>query len=262
MDIQIRHIPDTADKWEVVRAISLVVHDQSFVEEMRTNGIQLVKGNMPLESMNFKVDLDMDENRGLRNKTTGTLSLCHWRIGELFLNRVSTDLPARVQGKKIKFHRKPQRPISDKAREKAKQTADLLEKTRFIDPAMQEKRETISSHLRDGFTTVRAMHVGFILKEGKAKIFSSEFKVQRYGQLWIEYDQKVFRILVRVSPPSSLLYHALKFSLSSESPRWTKIFGASSSHLTTSRDSDWEKTTEIHVSLHCHLYTLTLDSRF
>jgi hypothetical protein len=201
MEIQIRHIPDTADKWEVVRAISSVVHDQSFIEGMRNDGIQLVKGNMPLESMNFNVDLDMDENRGLRNKTTGTLLLCHWRIGELFLDRVSTDLPVRVQGKKIKFHIKTRRRASDKLKEKTKQMADLLEKTRFIDPGMREKRETISEHLRDGFTTVRALHVGFILKEGKTKIFSSEYQVQKYGQLWIEYDQKVFRILVRVSPP-------------------------------------------------------------
>ena len=201
MEIQIRHIPDTADKWEVVRAISSVVHHQSFIEEMRNDGIQLVKGNMPLESMNFDVDLDMCENRGVRNKTTATLLLCHWRIGELFLNRVSTDLPARVQGKKIKFHMKSRGRVSGKDRERIKKMADLLEKTRFIDPAMQEKRDKISYHLRDGFTTVRALHVGFILKEGKTKIFSSEYKDQRYGQLWIEYDQKVFRILVRVSPP-------------------------------------------------------------
>ena len=195
MEIQIRHIPDTADKWEVVRAISSVVHNQSFIQDVENARVQLVKGNMPLECMNFDVDLDMCENRGVRNKTTGTLLLCHPKIGELFLRRVTTDLPARVQGKKIKFHMKARGMTMEKSRR-----AGVLEKTRFIDPGMQEKRDTISTHLRDGFTTVRALHIGFILKEEKTTIFSSEFKVQKYGQLWVDYGKKVFRILVRVPP--------------------------------------------------------------
>lgn len=206
MEIQIRHIPDTADKWEVVRAISSVVHHPSFIQEMEEQGIQLVKGNMPLQCMNFEVELDMCENRGVRNKTTGTLLLCLLDVGKLFLKRVSTDLPARVQGKKIKFHRRNWELSVEKTKK-----AGALEKTRFIDPAMQEKREKISSHLRDGFTTVRALHLGFILKEGKTKIFSSEFKVQKYGRLWIEYDQKLFRILVRVLLTSSLASRVLSF---------------------------------------------------
>ena len=196
MEIQIRHIPDTADKWEVVKAISLVVHSQSFIQELRDAEIQLVKGNMPLECMNFDVELDMCENRGRRNKTTGTLLLCLPGIGVRFLRRVTTDLPARVQGKKIKFHMKSRGMATDKIRQKVR----VLEKTRFIEPEKQEKRETISFHLQDGFTTVRALHLGFILKEGKTKIFSSEFKVQKYGRLWIDYDQKVFRILVSPAP--------------------------------------------------------------
>ena len=151
MEIQIRHIPDTADKWEVVRAISSVVHNQSFIQEI-PDDVQLVNGNMPFECMNFDVQLDMCENRGLRNKTTGSLLLCHKKIGELFLRRVTTDLPARVQGKKIKFHAKTWEMTKD-----TKKRAGVLEKTRFIDPGMQEKRETISTHLRDGFTTVRAL---------------------------------------------------------------------------------------------------------
>jgi hypothetical protein len=205
MEIQIRHIPDTADRWEVIRAISAVVHNQSFIQEIRDDAkVELVKGNMPLEFMNFDVELDMCENRGLRNKTTGTLLLCHPEIGTRFLRRVSTDLPARVQGKKIKFHIKSRKLPMEKIRR-----AGVLEKTRFINPNMQERRETTTAQLRDGFTTVRALHLGFILKEGNTKIFSSEFKVQKYGQLWIDYDQKVFRILVRVPPPSSLAPHVL-----------------------------------------------------
>jgi len=196
MEIQIRHIPETADKWEVVRAISSVVHHPSFIKDMEEHGIQLVKGKMPLECMNFDVELDMCENRGLRNKTTGTLLLCQWDVGDLFLHRATTDLPARVEEKKLKFHRRGRVMTKDKAKK-----VEVLEKTRFMDPATQEKRETISFHLRDGFTTVRALHIGFVYTEKKAKIFSSEFKVQKYGQLWIDYDQKLFRILVR-APPS------------------------------------------------------------
>lgn len=204
MEIQIRYIPDEADKWEVVRAISSVVHHQSFVEGMEQEGIKLVHGNLPLGCMNFEVWLDMDENRGLRNKTTGTLLLCQWEIGNLFLRRATTDLPARVRGKKLKFHRKNR----DMTKEKIKKVA-VLEKTRFIDPGIQETRDKVSFHLRDGFTTVRALHIGFILKEGKTKIFSSEYHVKKYGQLWIEYDQKLFRILVRVPLRSSLSSRAL-----------------------------------------------------
>lgn len=217
MEIQIRHIPDTADKWEVVRAISSVVHSQSFIDAMRDNDIQLVKGNMPLECMNFHVDLDMCLNRGVRNKTTGILLLCQQAIGNLFLERVSTDLPARVQGKKLKFHRKGWDVSADTV-----QKITVLEKTRFVDPGMQEKREVTSFNLRENYTTVRSLHLGFIIKEGETKIFSSEFKLQKYGQLWIEYDQKLFRIVVRVPQPSPLVSIVLSAPLSSESPRLTQ----------------------------------------
>lgn len=192
MEIQIRHIPDTADTWEVVRAISSVVHDPAFIEDIRGRGITLIGGKMPLECMNFDVDLDWCENRGVRNKTTGTLLLCNRDIGRAFLERVSTDLPARVQAKKLKFHRKGRDGLDKFKKERAR----VLEKTRFIDPEIQEKRAVTSFHLRDGFTTVRALHIGFVFREGKTKVFSSEFKYQKYGQLWIEYDQKLFRILV------------------------------------------------------------------
>ena len=218
MEIQIRYIPDTADKWEVIRAISSVVHHQSFIENMRKEDIQLVKGNMPLDCMNFDVELDMCENRGVRNKTTGTLLLCTKKIGNLFLERATTDLPARVQGKKLKFHRKNWDLTKDKTIR-----ATVLEKTRFIDPAMQEKRETTSFYLRDRFTTVRALHLGFILKEGKTKIFSSELKIQKYGQLWIDYDQKVFRILVSLVTLVPCLSSAKYFSQLGE-PEVDEIF--------------------------------------
>lgn len=212
MEIQIRYIPDEADKWEVVRAISSVVHDPSFIKDMRDADIELAKGNMPLESMNFDVDLDMDENRGLRNKTTGTLLLCRKEIGFMFLQRATTDLPARVQGKKLKFHRKGYKMGQDKVRK-----AEVLEKTRFMDPGVQEKRETTSFHLRDGFTTIRALHLGFVFREGDTKVFSSEFKLQKYGQLWIEYEQKLFRIQVRV--PTPLASRVLRVRIRSENQR-------------------------------------------
>jgi hypothetical protein len=212
MEIHIRYIPDEADKWEVVRAISSVVHDPSFIKDMRDAEIELAKGNMPLESMNFDVDLDMDENRGLRNKTTGTLLLCRKEIGVMFLERATTDLPARVQGKKLKFHRKYNKMGQDKVRK-----AEVLEKTRFMDPGVQEKRETTSFHLRDGFTTIRALHLGFVFREGNTKVFSSEFKLQKYGQLWIEYEQKLFRIQVRV--PTPLASRVLRVRFRSENQR-------------------------------------------
>ena len=233
MEIQIRYIPDTADRWDVVRAISSVVHNPTFIEAMRSRDIQLIKGNMPLECMNFEVQLDMCENRGLRNKTTGTLLLCNQEVGNLFLERVSTDLPARVQAQKLKFHRKGRR-LPDKREKKAK----VLEKTRFIDPDIQAKRETVSFHLRDGFTTVRALHIGFVFREGNIKIFSSEFKAQRYGQLWIDYEQKLFRIVVSVPSPSPLAPRLLNVSLSSGSRRWTKTSGVSASPSITSKGLD------------------------
>jgi len=212
MEIQIRYIPETADKWEVVRAISSVVHHPSFTKAMEEGNIQLVKGKMPLECMNFDVELDMCENRGLRNKTTGTLLLPLWEIGNLFLEHATTDLPARVDGKKLKFYRRGRGMYKEKVKK-----LEVLEKTRFMDPATQEKRESTSFQLRDGFTTVRALHLGFVFKEKGTKIFSSEFKLQMYGQLWIDYEKKLFRILVRVPPPLPSASCVLNIPLSSES---------------------------------------------
>ena len=254
MEIQIRHIPETADKWEVVRAISSVVHHPSFIEAMQDKGIQLVKGNMPLECMNFQVKLDMCENRGLRNKTTGTLLLCRKEVGYLFLEHASTDLPARVQAKKLKFYKRAGH-ISDERVKKAK----VLEKTRFINPEIQEKRATASFHLRDGFTTVRALHIGFVFREGSTKVFSSEFQVKRYGQLWIEYEQKLFRIVVSVPSPPPLVPRVPNVPFSSGCRRWTKNSGASPSPSITSKGLGWAMTTEMHVCAHLYHYEPALD---
>jgi hypothetical protein len=174
MEISMRNIPDTADYWDVKHAICGVIHSTSFIEGL------LVAYPEQQGLANFDIHLPLDKNRGLRNLTRGSLMLPKIPLGNYFLSRVTKDLPVRIDNKKIGFS-VPQAPPSPATLKKLR----ILEKTRFVDPDIQKKRETVSAKLRDGFITIREVDIGVIYQEGQTKIFSTEFKKKTFGRLWI-----------------------------------------------------------------------------
>jgi hypothetical protein len=174
MELSMRNIPDTADQWDVKLAICDVIHSNSFVQGLLTT--------CPEQQglTNFDIYLPLDKNRGLRNLTRGSLYLPKILIGNYFLQRVTTDLPVCIGSQRVKFS-VTQRRLSAAASE----TIHILEKTRFLDPGVQKKRETVSFQLRDGFIVIREVDIGVIYEEGPTKIFSTEFKKKTFGRLWI-----------------------------------------------------------------------------
>lgn len=180
-----RYIPDVADRWQIIRAIQEVMHCTSFIEGL------LVEYPQQEGLVNFDIHLPLDEDRGLRNKTYGSLYLPKAPIGQYFLQRVTTDLPVRFQRQKIKFSIKPGR-FNDYTSKKI----SILEKTRFVDPDIKEKRETVTSKLKDDFLAIREVHIGVTYQEGTQRVFSSEFKMTTFGSLWIDYEHKLIRVEV------------------------------------------------------------------
>lgn len=180
-----RNIPDVADKWQIIRAIQEVMHCTSFIEGL------LVEYPKQDGLVNFDINLPLDPDRGLRNKTFGSLYLPKAPIGHYFLRRVTTDLAVRFQRQKIRFSIKPGR-----LNEFVSKKIQVLEKTRFVDPDMKEKRETVTTRLRDDFLAIREVHIGVKYQDGAQGIFSSEFKMITFGSLWIDYENKLIRVEV------------------------------------------------------------------
>lgn len=180
-----RYIPEIVDRWQLIKAICNVLHSTTFIEGL------LVVYPKQEGLVNFDIYLPLAENRGMRNTTFGKLFIPKAEIGHYFLERVTKDLPIRLEKQKIRFSAAPGRLNSY-----AERTTRILEKTRFVDPDLKQKRETVSSKLRDDYITIREVKIGVTYQDGKTKVFSSEFSFVTFGELWIDYENKLFRIAV------------------------------------------------------------------
>lgn len=185
MEISMRYIPETIDQWELLRAIRDVVHSITFIEGL------LVAYPKQEGLVNFDIFLPLAPDRGMRNTTYGKLFLPKAEIGHYFLERVTTDLPIRLEKKKIRFSM-----ALGRMDPRAVKRTEILAKTRFVDPDIKQKRETVATKLREDYIMIREVKIGVTYQDGQTKVFSSEFSLVTFGELLIDYDNKLFRIAV------------------------------------------------------------------
>jgi RNA-dependent RNA polymerase len=187
MDIDIRYVPSQANKWTVTRKIAEVLHSDEFRRP----------GDSDERPTNFHVQLNESSLGGVRNNSTGILTVPSATLGHRFLNFVHHS-PIWIDGQKIRFFRSNQPPD--------RSLAVTLEKTPYINPDIEEERQEKLYLLQDALRVDKIQFGVFYRSYPKTptqippRAFSIEcelnFERKSLGWLRFEYDHKLIRIEV------------------------------------------------------------------
>ncbi|PPQ67455.1 hypothetical protein CVT24_011512 [Panaeolus cyanescens] len=185
MELNIKFIPNHVNTYTVIRKVAEIVHSPKFMPQPENGRL-----------MNFRVVLNDNPAGGVRNDGTGVLTFGEDHIASKFLKWV-VDTPLRIDGKKLKFYRKG--PPS-------KKDADLLKKTLFVDPSIEEERERINYGLRD-MLRVDVIQFG-VFYRNYPNSDAEKLEPRRYSIEWerscidrqtawlrVEYDHRLMRIV-------------------------------------------------------------------
>lgn len=196
-EIEIRRVPQTASKREVVHAIAAVLHSRQFYPKAYSSD--------PLKRLNFDVRLESIGGGSLRHKGIGILSLPWDKIGQHFLHYVRSH-PITVNGSRpIQFS--PAYPDKDEdegTRGRRHKLAKTLRKTYYVDPILEETRLQILHDLEPRIS-IYAVHFGRFYKSTGAtnRSYSIEWEHRRDEQapesMRFDYDKKAICIQVRSS---------------------------------------------------------------
>lgn len=156
-----------------------------------------VRGSDHILHSNFKITLN--PGQGAQNNGTGSLILPHRKIGDKLLQWVYEERhPVFINGRKTRLFRTKNRP--------GKGLKEQLEKTPYLEPDVEEKREEKLRKLDLGLH-VDKLQFGVFYRRPEApmtagRIFSNEYEVSHRdkgaGLLWFDYDHKIIRIQVRL----------------------------------------------------------------
>lgn len=187
MQMHIYGIDYNATKHEVKKAIADALHDEYFFDAMDPSTRQI----------NFKVTLEMDDARGLRNTGQGTLMLPSLRSYNLY-NRFKRWLA--IDSNEIIVHDRPLRFRRSEA-DARRTDADYLSKSRYVAPEHEGAREEKVDAVREHIRADRVQFGVLFYPSGTGPrdlAFSSEWEYRRKHlvQPWIvvDYDNKKVRI--------------------------------------------------------------------
>ncbi|KAK0447465.1 RNA dependent RNA polymerase-domain-containing protein [Desarmillaria tabescens] len=139
MNVDLLYLPTTVSSRDVTKELSKVLHSPEFH--------RIDNGRL----FNFKVILNLNEKMGVRNNGTGMVQLPTKEIGNKFYNWAKAT-PIRIQGKKIRVGR---------IRDLAPEDAWALQRTPFIDPALDDEYEDKCRQLQ-GQIRVDAVQFGVL----------------------------------------------------------------------------------------------------
>lgn len=198
MNFDIKNVPSQANQWTVTRKIAEVLHSEDFTT------IPISPDERPT---NFQVKLNDSSLGGVRNNSTGTLTMPTTKHAHHFM-RYLRKHPIRIDDRILKFIPSKESP--------PRSLAMTLEKTPYINPDIEEERQQIMHQLQD---PIRIDEVQFGVfyrtypkKPNPTKIvppraFSVECKLDyassSQGWLRFEYDSKLIRIEVSTLPVST-----------------------------------------------------------
>jgi RNA-dependent RNA polymerase len=194
MNIDIRQVPPEANQWTVTRKIAEVLHSEDLMS---------MRASPDERPTNFQVKLNDSSLGGVRNNTTGTLTLPSSKHAHQFMRHIRKN-PIRIDGRILKFYLSKEPP--------PRGLAMTLEKTPYINPDIEEERQQKMQLLQD---QIRVDEVQFGVfyrtypkvpsptKRVPPRAFSIECKLnyERASQGWlrVEYDSKLIRIEVLLS---------------------------------------------------------------
>jgi RNA-dependent RNA polymerase len=185
MELNIKYINFEASQWDVTKAIAAVLH---------TEFPKLTQGNRPL---NFKVKLNKSKAGGVGNDGSGKLFLPSHKAGQAFLDWFRNGGSIKIRGSKLKFFCCSGKPSISRGLKME------LEKAPYIDPDIDEKREsvlyTLERQLRVDEVQFGVFYHPRTTGPPQHRIFSSEW-YQSYESTaaWLkfEYDHKLIRVQV------------------------------------------------------------------
>ncbi|TBU35633.1 RdRP-domain-containing protein [Dichomitus squalens] len=184
MNIELADVSFEASEWDVKRAFGAILHGEGFYNASDPKS----------RPINFKVSLNPGRG-GVQNNGSGELILPNRKLGDKLLKWVYEDHnPVLVLGRKIRLFRSKDRP--------SRGLKETLDKTPYLDPALEEKREEKLRKLDMGLH-VDKLQFGVFYRRPQdpmtaSRIFSSEFewghRNKGAGMMWFEYDHKLIRI--------------------------------------------------------------------
>lgn len=146
---------------------------------------------------NFKVTLNPGHG-GVQNNGSGSLILPNRKVGDKFMKLIYEEhVPIVLNDRRMRFFRSKSKP--------SRGLKETLEKTPYLEPELEEKREEKLRKLDVGLY-VDKLQFGIFYRRPKdpmtaSRIFSNEYEVSHRdkgaGLLWFEYDHKLIRIQVR-----------------------------------------------------------------
>lgn len=166
------------------------------ISPLSPNTARLVQDSLQLTSRrNFKVTLN--PGQGAQNNGTGSIILPNRKLGEKLLKWVYDDKhPVVINTRKLRLFRTKNRP--------GKGLKETLEKTPYLEPELEEKREE-KLHRLDIGLHVDKLQFGIYYRRPEdpptaSRMFSNEYEISHQnkgaGLLWFEYDHKLIRIQV------------------------------------------------------------------
>lgn len=183
MDIYITKIDEEASEADIIRVIASVLHDEGFLPKRPGE-----------RKINFKIVLHKSGLGGMRNNSTGTLTIPIPSVGKKFLGWVYDTPIVQANGKKLKF--------KEDFRHPPKHVVLTLDKTPFIDPDKEAEHLRKKEALDDKFR-VTTVQFGLFYRseyptnpEGLAKNrkFSIEWEKHYVAWMNFEYDHKLLRL--------------------------------------------------------------------
>ena len=135
----------------------------------------------------------------MQNNGSGSVILPNRKVGDKFLKLVCGErVPVVINGRKMRFFRSKNKP--------GRGLQETLEKTPYMEPELEEKREDKLRRLDIGLH-VDKLQFGIFYRRPKdpmtaSRVFSNEYEISHRekgaGLLWFEYDHKLIRIQVGI----------------------------------------------------------------
>ncbi|KAM5531730.1 hypothetical protein V8D89_014579 [Ganoderma adspersum] len=184
MNIELADVSFEANEWDVKRAFGAILHGEGFFNASDPKS----------RPINFKVTLNPGRG-GVQNNGSGELILPNRKVGDKLMKWVYEERNhVLVLGRKIRLFRTKERP--------SRSLKETLEKTPYLDPGLEEKREEKLRKLNLGLH-VDKLQFGVFYRRPQdpmtaSRTFSSEFEWSHRdkgaGLMWFEYDHKLIRI--------------------------------------------------------------------
>ncbi|OSD06554.1 RdRP-domain-containing protein [Trametes coccinea BRFM310] len=186
MEIYVSQLNYSATKWEVKRAFADVLHREPWYRP----------DDHKARPINFDVEFRNPGPGSLPNDGTAVLILPDRALGRAFFRwAIRPENRIRIRGRKVYLQEGDKPP--------RRRTIQVLHKTPFIDPTIEEEREARNYRIGQIGIVIDAIQFGVYFRRPDDpptanRVFANEYEIRRMdtfsGRLCLDYDHKMMRI--------------------------------------------------------------------